>query len=306
MIEHSPITEAAAQLASVAPRLTTVPLQNLLLRLMKGVSCVLLLASLSNSIAVFAAPNKLRVCADPNDLPFSNSHQQGFENKLANLVASDLGMTVSYEWFPQLNGFFRKTLKAGRCDVVMSVPSSFDEALPTRPYYRSTYVFVSRRDRHLDLHSFDDPALKALRIGVQVVGGEEGSLPPAQALSHRGLMRNVSAFNIVGNLSMPNPPAELIDAVANGDVDVAVVWGPLAGYFARQSSVPLDVVPVCAGTRDAGIPFEFAISMGVRRNDTAMQQKLNDFLERRQKDVRRLLESYGVPLVSAAQAQRCR
>ncbi|HET9742626.1 MAG TPA: substrate-binding domain-containing protein [Terriglobales bacterium] len=269
-----------------------------------ALACSLLLAFFAAATA-FAAPNQLRVCADPNDLPFSNSHQQGFENKLADMVASDLGMTVSYEWFPQLNGFFRKTLKAGLCDVVMSVPSSFDEALPTRPYYRSTYVFVSRRDRHLDLHSFDDPALRALRIGVQVVGGEEGSLPPTQALSHRGLMRNVSAFNIVGNLSMSNPPAELIDAVASGDVDVAVVWGPLAGYFARQSSVPLDVVPVCASTRDAGIPFEFAISMGVRRNDTAMQQKLNDFLERRQKDVRGLLESYGVPLVSAAQAQRC-
>lgn len=239
----------------------------------------------------------LRVCADPNNLPFSNQQQQGFENDLAHLVASDLGMTVAYTWAPQRSRFFRKTLLAGACDVVMGVPSQMEIASTTSPYYRATYVFVSRRDRHLDICSFDDPRLHGMRIGVHSIGDDNANLPPATALAHRGMARNVAGYSIYGNLSEANPPADLIRAVAAREVDIAVAWAPLAGYFAQRSSVPLELTPVCPSPADTVLGFTFDISMGVRRGDTALRDKLNGEIERRRPEIQRLLTSYGIPLL---------
>jgi mxaJ protein len=243
------------------------------------------------------APTALGVCADPNNLPFSNNRGEGFENKLAQLVAHDLGRTVRYTWFPQRRGFVRNTLRAGRCDVIMGVPSSFELARPTDPYYRSTYVFVYRRDRHLRIRSFDDPALKHLRIGVHVIGDDYANVPPAAALAQRHIVANVVGYSIYGDYSQPNPPARLIDAVARGDVDVAIAWGPLAGYFARQESVPLEIIPVSPQIDLPFLPFVFDISMAVRRGDDSLRIRLDAFLERHQVEIQRLLEEYGVPLL---------
>jgi mxaJ protein len=143
------------------------------------------------TLTAFAAPPPLRVCSDPNNLPFSNSRGEGFENKIAQLVARDLGTTVSYTWFAQRRGFVRNTLTAGKCDVIVGVPSSFELALTTRPYYRSTYVFVTRRDRRIDVTSLDDPRLRKLKIGVQIIGDDYASSPPAHALANRGIVGNV-------------------------------------------------------------------------------------------------------------------
>ena len=239
--------------------------------------------------------HKLRVCADPNNLPFSNQQQQGFENKLAEMVARDLDKTVTYAWFPQRSKFFRKTLEANACDVVMGVPEHIEAASATVPYYRSTYVFVSRRDRNLRISSFDDPRLKDLRIGVHSIGDNDANLPPATALAHRGLASNVVGYSIYGNLAEPNPPGDLVKAVADKSVDVAVVWGPLGGYFAKQIAVPLDLTPVCMPTPDAGLQFTFDIAMGVRRGDAELQRKLNAEIERHRPEIHKLLTSYGVP-----------
>lgn len=244
----------------------------------------------------------LRVCADPNNLPFSNSAQQGFENRLADMVGDDLGLKVIYFWFPQREAFFRKTLNAGQCDVVMGVPTQIDEASPTQPYYRSSYVFVSRSDRHLNLQSLDDPRLRNLRIGVHVAGDGDSNMPPVAALISRGIVRNLVGYSIYGHLDEKNPPADLIRAVAHSDVDVAIAWGPMAGYFAKISAVPLDVVPVDVVSPNPQVPFTFAISMGVRHGDIKLQQQLDAEIQRRGPQIRRLLESYGVPLLTAKPA----
>jgi len=150
---------------------------------------------------------EFRVCADPNNLSFSNRRDEGFENKLADLIARDLGRNVCYVWWPQRRGVIRNTLKAKRCDVVMGIPSSFEMAQPTRAYYRSSYVFVSRRDRHLGIHSFDDPALKNLRIGLRVIGDDYANTPPAQALARRGVTQNITGYSIYwGRLIMSQGP----------------------------------------------------------------------------------------------------
>lgn len=256
------------------------------------------------SIAL-AQASELRVCADPNNMPYSNASRQGFENKLAQLVARDLGMTLTYVWEPQRSTFFRKTLNAGRCDVVMEVPSTFGSAGTTMPYYTSTYVFVTRRNRNLHLRSLDDPALRSLRIGVHIVGDDYAALPPARALANRGVVRNVVGYSIYGTLSEKDPAARLIYAVANGDLDAAMAWGPLAGYFAEKSPVALEVVPICSNSPDKFAPMVFSISMGVRRNDQVLRQKLNAVIDRRRSDIRRVLESYHVPFAVEGAERRC-
>jgi mxaJ protein len=247
---------------------------------------------------------ELRVCADPNNLPFSNRREEGFENKLANLIARDLGRKVHYVWWPQRRGFIRNTLKAKRCDVVMGIPSSFEMAQPTRAYYRSSYVFVSRRDRHLDIQSFDDPTLKNLRIGLHVIGDDYANVPPAQALARRGVTRNIAGYSIYGDYSKENPPAALIEAVARGDVDVAIAWGPFAGYFAKRASAPLKITPVSPEIDLPSLPFVFDICLGVRKEDAALGGELDKILARRKDEIDRLLRSYGLPLKSLTRGGR--
>lgn len=260
----------------------------------------LCLALLSLSLPCFAAP-VVRICADPNNLPYSNEKQQGFENQLADMIAKDLGLQVSYFWFPQREAFFRKTLNSGVCDVVMGVPASgFDEADATRPYYRSSYVFVSRRDRHLNISSFDDPQLRTLRVGVHVLGNGDDSLPPVHALTTRGIVRNLVGYSIFGNLAEADPAADLIRAVEKGDVDVAIAWGPLAGYFAQHSMIPLQLTTVLGDSLHPDLPFSFDIGIGVREGDTDLKQRLDAEIVKRQQDIRKLLDSYGIPQVSPA------
>jgi mxaJ protein len=165
----------------------------------------------------------------------------------------------------------------------------------TRPYYRSTYVFVTRRDRNLDIASFDDPRLRTLKIGVHVLGDQDDSLPPVRSFTSRGLVGNLVGYSIFGNLNEANPPSDLIRAVSDGVVDVAVAWGPMAGYFAQRSRVPLELTPVADDPMHPRLPFAFNIAIGMRRNDTALQHTLNAELARRHARIQRILRSYGVP-----------
>jgi mxaJ protein len=254
------------------------------------------LLALAVSAAPAPAPPALRVCADPNNLPFSNQRGEGFENKLAALIAADLKVPVRYTWWAQRRGFIRNTLGAGQCDVVMGLPAALDAVRTTRPYYRSSYVFVSRADRHLAVRSFDDPALRTLRIGVPLVGDDGVNPPPAHALARRGIIDNVAGFTVYGDYRQDSPPQRVLDAVTSGTVDVAVVWGPLAGYAARRGRVPLNLVPVSPAT-DQSLPFVYDIALGVRKNDEVLQRKLDAVLRRRRADIERILQDYGVPRV---------
>lgn len=240
---------------------------------------------------------ELRVCADPNNLPFSNARREGFENRLAEMVAQDLGATVRYTWWAQRRGFIRNTLKAGECDVVMGIPSSFELAQPTRPYYRSTYVFVYRQDRGITVRSFDDPILKKLRVGVQMIGDDYANAPPAHALAKRGIVENVRGYTVYGDYARPNPPAGIVRAVAAGEIDVAVVWGPLAGYFAPRQGARLEIVPVSPQIDLPFLPMVYDISLGVRRGDEKLREELEGILERRAPEIEALLDRYGVPRI---------
>lgn len=236
----------------------------------------------------------LRVCSDPNNLPFSNERGEGFENRIAEVVARDLGARLEYTWWAQRRGYVRNTIAAGLCDVMIGVPTGLDRVLATRPYYRSTYTFVSREDGPR-IASFDDSLLRHVRVGVQLIGDDFANTPPAAALSQRGIIDNVRGYTVFGDYHQPNPPSRIVRAVSDGEVDVAVVWGPLAGYFARRSAVPLRVVPVSPEIDVPYLPFVFDIAMGVRHGETALRDTLDAVILRRRGEIDRILADYGVP-----------
>jgi mxaJ protein len=243
-----------------------------------------------------ASQRVLRVCADPNNLPFSNERGEGFENRIAELIAADLGARLEYTWFAQRRGFIRNTLRAGLCDVVMGVPTSFELASTTRPYYRSTYVFVTREDRRLQIASLDDPALTRLEIGVHVIGDDYTNPPPLHALGRRKIIQNVAGYSLFGDYAQPNPPARLVEAVAKKEVDVAIVWGPFAGYFGKRQDVPLTLTPVSPEIDLPFLPFVFDIAMGVRRGEEPFREELEQVLDRREGEIDRILADFGVPV----------
>jgi quinoprotein dehydrogenase-associated probable ABC transporter substrate-binding protein len=263
--------------------------------MLPSLAAFFLLLTISGAAAAEPNDSVLKVCADPNNLPYSNAAGEGFENRLAELLAQSMGKKVEYTWWAQRRGFIRNTLKAGRCDVVMGLPSGFDEALTTHPYYQSSYVLVYRQNSGYELHGLDDPRLHELKIGVHLVG--EGISPPAEVLARHGIIRNVVGYSIFGDYSQPNPPARLIEAVANRDIDVAVAWGPLAGYFAEQSETPLKVVPLPESGNPV-LPFQFGIAMGVRPGDTQLRDRLDTLITQKQPEIHALLKQYGIPLVN--------
>jgi mxaJ protein len=246
-----------------------------------------------------APPPVFRVCADPNNLPYSNQQQEGFENKIAELLAREFKQELSYVWWPQRRGFLRNTLNAGVCDVVMGVPEGYDPVLTTQPYYHSTYVFVYAKNAGYQISSFDDPRLRQLKIGVHLIGDDYANSPPAHVLSQKGIVNNVVGYSVFGNYGEDSPPGKIINAVASGEIDVAIVWGPIAGYFAKKQSTPLTLTPVPVDASSPTLPLSYKIALGVRPKDSALKTKLDQALQYKAPEIRKILEEYGVPLVSS-------
>jgi mxaJ protein len=236
-------------------------------------------------------PKPLRVCADPDNLPFSNQQGQGFENKIAELVARELGLRLDYYWWPHQRGLVRNTLRADHCDVLIGIPKGYDPVLWTKPYYRSAYVVAYPKGRGFEITSLDAPVLRQVRIGVH------SNTPPEEALARRGILHNVVGYSLFYDPrdSAADRPAKLVMDLVTGDIDVGVAWGPLVGYFAKKLNAPLTLVPLAG---DPDVPLAFDISMGVKKGDQALKGKLEDVLDRRQSEIKRVLADYGVPLVS--------
>ena len=240
------------------------------------------------------AAREMRVCADPNNLPFSKQDGSGFENKIADIIADELGATVTYTWFAQRRGFLRNTLNAGVCDVVIGYPRNYQILRSTRPYYRSSYVFVQRADKK-PIAGYDDPALHDMQIGVQLIGDDGANTPPVAALAKRGMTANVHGFPVYGDYRTDAPLAPIMDAVGNGAIDVAVVWGPTAGYFAGREKLPLKLTPILFDSTLLSQPMTFDIAVGVRKNEIALSDEIDRALRNRRKDIDAVLQSYGVP-----------
>jgi len=239
----------------------------------------------------------LVVCADPNNLPFSNRQGAGFENRLAQVLAHELHTDVRYVWWAQRRGFARNTLTQSGCDIWPGVASGIQSMATSAPYYRSTYVFVTRSAQPLEHLSLDDPRLRQLLIGVQLVGDDGTNTPPASALAQRGMTANVRGFTLYGDYRRPDPPTAILDAVRNGSVNVALVWGPLAGFYAKKSRTPLRIEPIPTDDKSPE-PMSFDISVGVRRNEPQLLEQINRALRATEPAIQRLLKTYGVPLIA--------
>lgn len=257
------------------------------------VHAAVFLASCVASAALGNEDAPLRVCADPDNMPYSNEAGQGFENKIAEVVAQELGVTLSYYWWPHQRGLVRNTLQADRCDVLIGIPTGYDPVLWTKPYYRSTHVLASRADRRLALHSLDDPVLKQLRIGVHV------NTPGYDAIANHGLSDNIKSYRLFYDARDLDPsvrPQRVLEDVLTGTTDVAVAWGPTAGYFAKEHPSPaLEIVPL-ADEASTALAYEF--SMGVKKGERDLKSRLEGGLDRRAAEVKRILEEYGVPLLA--------
>jgi mxaJ protein len=237
----------------------------------------------------------LVVCADPNNMPFSNRAQQGFENRIIDLVARDLGRPLRYVWWTQRRGYLRSTLTAAKCDLWPGVATGLDRVASSAPYYRSTYVFVSRSDAAFDHLTLDDPRLKTAVIGVQIIGNDATNTPPAHALAERGVINNVRGYMVYGEHDRPNPGGAIVDAVAKKEIDVAIAWGPLAGYYAHRLRRSLRVEAVPPAT-DSPLPMTFDVSMGVRRGSGALLDAVTGALAREKPAIDAILRAYHVPL----------
>jgi len=235
----------------------------------------------------------LRVCGDPENMPFSDRKAQGFENKIADVIAGALGDSVVYTWWPHRRGFVRNTLSAGECDVVMGVPAGYDPVLTTNSYYRSTYYIVTRADRHLGIESLDDPRLKTIKVGVGLIGDDYTNTPPAQALASHGVTQNVRGFSLF--YDEDTHPQDIVNAVANGAIDVALVWGPVAGYFAKQSSVPLSLKALPDSDSASGVLFAYNVAIGVRHSDRDLKATLDSLLTQKRDTIQGILRAYNVP-----------
>src|SRR2546423_3772944 len=243
------------------------------------------------------APSDLRVCADRYDMPFSNTQEEGFENKIAHLVARDLNATVINFWWPSRRGVLRNSILGGFCDVMIQAPVGLDPVATTKPYYRSTYYFVYRADRGLKIQSLDDSILKHLKIGVILIGYDATNTPPAHALASLGMVGLVG----FGSFYNPDPtadhPQDIVHAVAKDSIDVAIVWGPLAGYWAKREAVPLTLTPLPDSDPPSGMPFAFSMAMAVRHRDKALKATLDSVIDRRHADIVQILQDYNVPMI---------
>jgi mxaJ protein len=239
------------------------------------------------SVRVIAQSHELHVCADPDNMPFSSREQTGFENRIAAMVAANLNAQLTFVWQRMGRGFVREYFDKGQCDLLVGIPTNFRPVLTTSPYYKSTYVFVSRRNEH-SVSSLDSSSLHGLRIGIQVL--DEQYTPPGEALARRGLQNAIVGFDTIGDTA-----DSIVRAVAEHQVDVAIVWGPLAGYFARKFGQDLRVTPVQPEVDPPGLPFTFEISMGVRKGNLALRDELEKILVARRSEIRAILDEYGIP-----------
>ena len=255
----------------------------------------LLLAAFA--LAAPAQARTLRVCADPNNLPFSNAREEGFENRIVRIVAEELKARVEYVWWAQRRGNVRETLNSGLCDLIPGVASSLETLETTRPYYRSSYVVVVRNPALKGLSSLDDPRLPGLRLGVQMIGDDGSNTPPAHALARRGMTDNVRGYTVYGDYGQTAPQAPIVEAVARGEVDAAFVWGPTAGYFAKRNAGQLTLAVVRPLVDGPSWPMMFDISMGLRRPDRDLKQQVEAALEKRRADITAILKEFAVPLI---------
>jgi len=233
----------------------------------------------------------LRVCSDPANLPFSNEKGEGFENKIAGIIADELKVPVEYTWYPMSTGFEKRTLFAKRCDLIIGYAQGAGEVLNSNAYYRSSYAIVSRKGDGLeDVTSLADPRLKEKRIGIM------GNSPPGLLMVRHGLMLKAKAYSLMKDPRYMNPQLDMIKDIRSGEIDAGILWGPYAGYLSKTEGVALVVSPI-ASDPDLSTKMTYGIALGVRASDTDWKKQLNTVLQTRRADIDKVLLDFGIPVL---------
>ena len=232
----------------------------------------------------------LKVCADPNNLPFSDQQKEGFENRIAERIAAALGAKVEYTWFPQIIGFVRNTLQAHRCDLVIGTVAGDDSMQTTNPYYFTTYVMLYRSDKGLGVKSLQDPQLARLRLGVV------SATPPSDLLVRHGLMANAKPYPLTVDTRVESPTHQMVEDLMAGKIDVGLLWGPIAGYYRAHEKLPLTLVPLA--DEPGAAPMKYHIAMGVRPGEPEWRHRVNALIGKEQPQITAILRDYGVPLLN--------
>lgn len=233
---------------------------------------------------------ELRICADPNNLPFSNEREEGFENKIAQVMGNELNLPVSYFWFPQVIGFVRNTLRVRRCDLVIGTVAGDDIMQTTNPYYYSTYVMLFRSDKGWAPSGLDDPRLKTMRLGIVA------ATPPSDLLVRHGLIANAKPYALTVDTRYESPAREMVEDILSGEVDVGLLWGPIAGFYVKREKLPLTLTVLKS---EPGAPrMDYRIAMGVRANEPEWRRRVNAIILKRQPELTAILRDYGVPLLN--------
>ncbi|MEL7205842.1 MAG: substrate-binding domain-containing protein [Pseudomonadota bacterium] len=252
---------------------------------------ILSIGSASAQTSDLVSDNALRVCADPANLPISAQDGSGYENKLAELVAAKLEKPVEYTWFPQATGFIRQTLSAKRCDIVIGYAQGHELVLNTNHYFTSSYSLIVPQDGDLsDVTALTDPKLKDLRIGI--VAGT----PPAAHMARNGLIAKAKPYNLVVDRRRESPAVDMLNDLEAGEIDAAILWGPLGGPLVKNNFDGLKVTPLVEETLPPRLFFR--ITMGVRRGEKVWQRQLNSLIRRNQDEINAVLVEAGVPLVN--------
>lgn len=234
--------------------------------------------------------SELRVCADPNNLPYSDEKKEGFENKIAELIGAELDLKVDYVWFPQVIGFVRNTLRAHLCDLVVGTVAGDEIMQTTNPYYFTTYVMFYRSDKGFDFAGPHDPRLASLRLGV--VAGT----PPADLLARYDLMARTKPYALTVDTRAASPTHEMVQDTVDGTIDVGFLWGPIAGYYRKHDTLPLTLIPV--KSEPGAARMDYHIAMGVRANEPEWRRRINAAILKRQPEITAILRDYGVPLLN--------
>ena len=261
-----------------------------------GVAAALLIGATSAASRADDHPEAVdrsafRVCSDPANLPFSNDKGEGFENKIAELLAKKLNVPLKYTWYPNSIGFLRNTLRVRRCDIVMGTVSGAELTQTTNPYYRSVYVMVTRKADNITADKIEDPALKGLKIGLNA------GAPPADIAAKNGLAANIRPYDLYVDTRVQIPGKDMLDDLANKEIDVALLWGPIAGYYAAQHGDQLKITPLTNEPKSTRM--EFYITMAVRPGENQWKNDINNLIRENKDEIEKILRDYHVPMLNA-------
>ena len=243
--------------------------------------------------------NEFKVCADPNNMPYSNSNSEGFENKIAEVIAADLGKELSFQFWPDRFGFIRNTIKANRCDVIIGTNTTYDALNTTKPYYRAGHVWIYRKDSGYKINDWNSPDLRKGVIGIV------DKSPVSVALDANDLMANAKPYRLMRDLT--KSPGQLVDHVVSGEIDVAIMWGPIGGYYAKQSKEDLVVVLIpeySDGNEGLTGKTYWNISAGVRKKEDERRDMIGAALERNKDKIRKIMDDFGIPYADPVFADR--